>query len=111
MSDLADRCEDCDSELVYCGRLDNDGIPRLECPLCKARERSMELEAELSALKAQLTSAVPIEEYAADMQKAYEEGRYDEQHTDYGTSLYEQPAWEGSETKQHIDERRKEVEG
>jgi len=71
----------------------------------------MELEAELSALKAQLTSAVPIEEYAADMQKAYEEGRYDEQHTDYGTSLYEQPAWEGSETKQHIDERRKEVEG
>ena len=82
-------------------------VRELTDDLRTARAEIANLKGVCKEHKAQLANTVPFDEYAADMQKAYEEGRYDEQHTDYGTSLYEQPAWEGSETKQHIDERRR----
>ena len=72
MSDL--RCPICCGELSYCGEPSDDGIPTIDCALCRCRESVREQQAEIERLNTRLAeqhkAAIRVEAEIAREQAA-----------------------------------------
>ena len=50
---VAGRCGICNSELAYCGELDEDGVPSLDCLVCRLRAQLQDLNEQLDIIAAE----------------------------------------------------------